>query len=95
MHEHLITRKNVQGCPEEVRKMIIVPENCFIVHPGRCHWQAQSFDDGKQKGYNYLVRWTGLDRMISFLELMQENMRSNLPLKVKCDILKERTSVLI
>jgi hypothetical protein len=95
MHEHFITRRDVQGCSDEAKRMIIVAANCVLVHPGNCHWQAQSFNDGKKEANEYIIQWEGLESVIRFLDLLQENMRLKLPYKVKYDILQERTSVLI
>jgi hypothetical protein len=40
MHEVFLTRGDVQGCSDEVKEMIMVPQNCVLVHTIECHVKA-------------------------------------------------------
>jgi hypothetical protein len=69
LHENILTRKNVQGCPPEVRAEIFVKENCVIVHTGKCHEIAQT-KRGRYLCTKQIVAEEGVEAVQAFIKRM-------------------------
>lgn len=70
MHEAIVTRGDAQGCGFQEFLRIFVPENCVLVHPGRCHEMAQWEQVFKDRCANYIIGWQGRDSVISWLDTL-------------------------
>lgn len=68
MHEVLLTRGDVQGSPEEVRKMIMTQFNCVLVHP-ECHTFAGT-QIGQAECVLQLLMFNGFHATAEWLKAM-------------------------
>lgn len=71
LHEAVFTRRNVQGASKEAQEAIYVPENCVLVHPGKCHEFAQT-RPGRMLCYQELIREEGLAKVLKFVDRMDQ-----------------------
>ena len=76
MHEAIITRGDVQGSSEDVRKYIQNRNNCVLVHPGKCDEMAHTVP-GKTKCVQHLIQEEGKASVIAFLEGLDEITRGH------------------
>lgn len=81
MHEAIITRQHVRGNPELLPE-IMVKYNCVLLHHGWCHEQAMT-DDGKRIIISRLIQNEGLEDIIGWLEIMEQNMITDTPTTMK------------
>lgn len=77
MNECLITRGDVAG-NEILMQMIMVPENCVLVHHGDCHKWAHTVE-GQERCTENLIKWNGVDSIQGWLYQMRNAMRSSIP----------------
>jgi hypothetical protein len=87
MNEVFITRGDIQGRKEILSPMIMVKENCVLVHNGDCHTKAHT-TDGQVKCIKHLITYEGFDKINEWLLEMRKQMVSSTP----CDarrLLKE------
>jgi hypothetical protein len=87
MNEVFITRGDIQGRKEILSPMIMVKENCVLVHNGDCHTKAHT-TDGQVKCIKHLITYEGFDKINEWLLEMRNQMVSSTP----CDarrLLKE------
>lgn len=73
MHEWLITRGDVQGCPFEIQMQIYVPMNCVILHEGECHKKAQHGDEGRALCRKHINQFHTDKEIIDWLTYLQED----------------------
>jgi len=75
MHEAIITRGDVSG-NKKLGKMIMVSENCVIVHHGKCHEKAAT-KEGQRKVIKHLIYWEGYAAIYHWLQCLAEEMKGN------------------
>jgi hypothetical protein len=73
MNEVLITRAMWRGLPAE---LIMVRENCVLVHPGgkgfgSCHLDAHTAE-GRRKCVSQLLEHEGYEKVVAWLESLRE-----------------------
>ena len=66
MHEVLLTRGDVQGLKEHQKLRIFLPENCVLVHPGKCHLEAAT-REGARKCVVNLIEHEGIKAIQEWL----------------------------
>ncbi len=76
MHEAILSRGDVQGMSDEVKKAIMVKENCVLLHNDPCHLQEGHTKAGRQECINYLIRIEGREALIKFLEALAPHFKS-------------------
>ena len=79
MHENIVTKRNIQGAPIEVRAMIFVPENCVIIHTGQCHVTAQT-TEGRKICTEHLIIEEGEGKITEWLDKLNESTKTSFPL---------------
>jgi DNA-directed RNA polymerase subunit RPC12/RpoP len=87
MNEVLITRGDIQGSKEALSPMIMIKENCVLVHHGDCHTKAHT-KDGQVNCIKQLIIYEGFDVINDWLLEMRNQMITSTP----CDarrLLKE------
>lgn len=77
MHEVLITRGDVSGL-YMVQKLIMVQENCVLVHHGKCHQEAAT-RAGRVRCIENLIKWNGMERIVIWLDEMRRIMKTSVP----------------
>lgn len=79
MHEAIITRRDIMGLPEDKQSLIMVRENCVLVHPGmywrKCHEKAQ-YD--KTNSIMHLIRFESLPAILQWLDSIEGEFKTNL-----------------
>lgn len=86
MHEAFISRGDVQGGRERLLPLIMVKENCVLMHIG-CHVFANT-EAGQQNCIKHLITYEGYDVISDWLIEMKNQMITSIP----CDarrLLKE------
>lgn len=78
MNEVFITRGDVQGNRERLQPLIMVKENCVLVHHGDCHTKAHT-KDGQVKCIKQLISYEGYDIIEKWLLEMRNQMITNTP----------------
>jgi hypothetical protein len=67
MHEVILTRGDVQYNDAVFRLLIYVPENCVLLHPGKCHHEAAT-KAGQMKCILQLLESETYDGIMAWLE---------------------------
>ncbi|MCL4561933.1 MAG: hypothetical protein M1281_15160 [Chloroflexi bacterium] len=93
LHEVILTRGDVRGCPEEVRLSIHAPINCVIVHPGPCHLKAQHELEGKLACLSQIAFFEGFEPMIYWLNAVEHSARGGSALEKQYFLLRYREEI--
>jgi hypothetical protein len=86
MHEALLSRGDVQGSKDRLQPLIMVKENCVLMHIG-CHVYANT-PAGQRNCIKHLITYEGYDVISDWLLEMRNHMITSTP----CDarrLLKE------
>jgi hypothetical protein len=70
MHESILTRGDVQG-NKDLLDLIMVKENCVLVHPDRCHGRAAT-REGQLICIEHLIKHEGYALIVSWLDAIEE-----------------------
>jgi hypothetical protein len=73
MNEVLITRGDVSG-NDHLKKAIMVPENCVLVHHGQCHVNVAHTTDGQRRCIRHLIKHESYDRIMYWLQIIDIDM---------------------
>lgn len=76
MHEVLITRGDIQGNPD-LEPVVMVRENCVLVHPKKCHIEAAT-KEGQKKCIRHLIKYEGKSNLLFWLNTLSVITKSSI-----------------
>jgi hypothetical protein len=71
MHEAFLTRGDIQGRPD-LAPLIMVRENCALVHHGECHRGAAT-KEGQRRVARHIIYWADASSIMSWLTRLEDD----------------------
>lgn len=85
IYEALIPAYSVRGEPIEVRRALITPENCVLIHSGRCYELIHT-EEGRRRALRQLTAEVGTDSLAGWLESIAGVLSNGLAVRARQEL---------